>query len=235
MGMGDENRATGCILIPAFNEAGAIATVVAAAQAYLPAVVVIDDGSADDTVIRARAAGAHVIEQAENAGKGAALERGFQYAREQGFDFVITMDADGQHDAADLPNFIEAYAAGAAPVIIGNRMAHPDTMPLVRRLTNRFMSWLLSRKMRQWVPDTQNGYRLYRTAVIPPPDPEHETRFAAESETLLELAVRGVKMSSVPTRVIYGDERSKINPVKDTLRFFRMLTEFHHRMQQTQG
>ena len=71
--------------------------------------------------------------------------------------------------------------------------------------------------------------------MIPPPDPEHETRFAAESETLLELAVRGVKMSSVPTRVIYGDERSKINPVKDTLRFFRMLTEFHHRMQQTQG
>ena len=97
------------------------------------------------------------------------------------------------------------------------------------------MSWLLSLKMRQSVPDTQNGYRLYRTDVIPPPDPEHETRFAAESETLLELAVRGVQMSSVPTRVIYGTELSKINPVKDTLRFFRMLGEFDRRMKQTKG
>ena len=233
--MTEERKGAGCILIPAYNEAAAIAAVVKAAANYLPDVVVIDDGSADDTVANARAAGAHVIQHAVNAGKGAALESGFQYAREQDFEYVITMDADGQHDAADLRNFIDAYAAGDAPVIIGNRMAHPDTMPLVRRLTNRYMSWLLSLKMRQSVPDTQNGYRLYRTDVIPPPDPEHETRFAAESETLLELAVRGVQMSSVPTRVIYGTELSKINPVKDTLRFFRMLGEFDRRMKQTKG
>ena len=213
------------MLIPGYNEAERIGPVVRSVSAYCPNVVVVDDGSSDETAEVARAAGATVLVQPHNMGKGKALERGFEYAREKGFEFVITMDGDGQHAAEDIPGFIEAYAAGEFPVIIGNRMANPETMPLVRRLTNRFMSRLLSRKMGQAVPDTQNGFRLYKTDVIPALRVD-AGGFAAESEVLLELAARNVKIGSVPIQVIYRDEKSKINPVRDTWRFFRMLRQW---------
>ena len=211
----------GCMLIPAYKEGERIAEVVRDVLKVCPNVVVVDDGSPDDTAEVAEKAGATVLVQEVNRGKGAALNRGFEYAREKGYEFVVTLDGDGQHAADDIPAFIDAYAQGT-PVIIGNRMSDTSTMPLIRRLTNRFMSWLISRKMGQRVPDTQNGFRLYKTDVIP----EMQTgsqRFAAESEILLELAANGVRMGAVPIKVIYRDEKSKINPVKDTWRFFKML------------
>ncbi len=214
----------GCVLIPAYNEGSRIARVISEVMPFCPNVVVVDDGSEDDTAKVAEMAGAVVLVQPENQGKGAALHRGFHYAREKGFDFVITMDGDGQHAPEDIPSFIEAYSDGM-PVIVGNRMARPDSMPLVRRITNRFMSWLLSRKMGQTVPDTQNGFRLYKTDVIPELRVD-ANRFAAESEMLLELSARKVRIGSVPIKVIYRDEKSKINPIKDTWRFFRMLRQW---------
>ena len=220
MSMKSDNA--GCILIPAFNEASRVGTVIKDVKKFCTNVVVVDDGSADDTAAAARAAGADVLVQPHNMGKGAALERGFAYAREKGFEYVITMDADGQHAADDIPGFIKAYRESGAPVIIGNRMADTGSMPLIRRWTNRFMSWLLSRKMGQRVPDTQNGFRLYRTDVIPHMRVGTQG-FAAESEILLELAAGGVRIGAVPIKVIYRDEKSKINPFKDTWRFFSML------------
>ncbi len=219
----------GAVLIPGYNEGRRIGAVVRAVLAYCPTVIVVDDGSADDTAAQAEAAGATVLRHAVNRGKGAALNTGFDYVRQRGFEYVVTMDADGQHAAEDLPGFVERYRAGDAGVLIGNRMADPRTMPLVRRLTNRFMSWMLSRRMGQWVPDTQNGYRLYRTDLIPDMS-GCSARFAAESEILLELAIRRVTIGAAPTRIIYGDEKSKIHPFKDTLRFFRMLRVFDRRM-----
>jgi len=220
--MNEELAGKGCVLVPAYNEGERIAAVVKDVLKVCPNVVVVDDGSPDNTADAARDAGATaVLVQNPNQGKGAALNRGFEHAREMGYEFVVTVDGDGQHAADDIPAFIDAYGAGV-PVIIGNRMSDTATMPFIRRLTNRFMSWLISRKMGQRVPDTQNGFRLYKTSVIP----EMQTgsqRFAAESEILLELAANGVKMGAVPIQVIYRDEKSKINPVKDTWRFFKML------------
>ena len=210
------------ILLPAYREAGRIGGVVRSVAALCPNVLVVDDGSDDSTGEEAREAGAVVLRQEPNQGKGAALNRGFAYAREHGYDAVITMDADGQHSPDDLPRFIDAFDRGDAPVIIGNRMDEVEAMPFVRRMTNRFMSWLLSRKMGVHVPDTQNGYRLYATGVLDDVQVA-DPRFAAESEILLELAGRGVRMASVPVSTIYGDEKSKIHPFKDTVRFFRML------------
>ncbi len=218
----------GCALIPAYNEGQRVAPVIRAVAAVCPHVIVVDDGSPDDTADVARAAGATVLVHEVNKGKGAALNTGFTHAREQGYEFVVTLDADGQHAADDIPGFIEAYAETGVPVIIGNRMADTATMPLIRRWTNQFMSWLLSRKMGQRVPDTQNGFRLYRTDIIPEL-PTGSQRFAAESEILLELAARGVKMGAVPIKVIYGDEKSKIHPIRDTVRFFDMLKEYDRR------
>ncbi len=215
----------GFVLIPAYQEGGRIGAVVREVLPFCARVVVVDDGSADATAADARAAGATVLVHERNQGKGAALQTGFDYAREQGAAFVLTMDGDGQHAPADIPAFLEAFARGDAPVLVGNRMKAPQAMPFVRRMTNRFMSWLLSRKMGQCVPDTQNGFRLYRTAVLPDMS-GRDARFAAESEILLILARRGVRIGSVPVQIIYGDERSKIRPVRDTLRFIRMLRAF---------
>jgi len=211
-----------CVIIPAYFEEKRVGEVIKGVHQHCPDVLVVDDGSTDRTSEVARAAGAAVIRLEVNQGKGAALNAGFSYARANHFDAVVTMDADGQHDPADLPAFLDAYQREKIPVLIGNRMAQCGGMPLVRRMTNRFMSWLLSREMGQRVPDSQSGYRLYQCAVLPSV-PVDAPRYAAESEILLDLAWRGVRMGAVPIRVIYRDEKSKIRPVRDSIRFFSML------------
>lgn len=215
-----------CVIVPGYNEAAHIRDVVTRIRRHVPDVVVVDDGSKDATSAEAREAGAAVVRHEVNRGKGVALSTGFAHARERGFDYVITMDADGQHAADDIPKFVEAYVRTGIPVLVGNRMSETGGMPFVRRCTNQFMSWLLSREMKQYVPDTQCGYRLYRSDVIPFVSAKSE-RFAAESETLLHVAERGIRIAAVPIATIYEDGRaSRINPVKDTLRFFGMLRKY---------
>jgi glycosyltransferase involved in cell wall biosynthesis len=211
-----------CVIVPGYREQCRIGKVVEGVRRYCRNVVVVDDGSPDDTAKEAEAAGAVVVKHATNLGKGVALNTGFKYARENGYEFLITMDGDGQHDPADIPGFVETYTKTGTPVLIGNRMDDPHTMPLVRRLTNQFMSWLLSRQMGQRVPDTQSGYRLFKCDVLADISVQSE-RFAAESEILLALSERGVKIGAVPIKIIYRDEKSKINPVRDTMRFIKML------------
>lgn len=143
------------------------------------------------------------------------------------------MDGDGQHAPADIPTFVASYERTRCPVILGNRMDSPDGMPLVRRLTNRFMSWTLSRRMGQRVPDTQCGFRLYRCEGFPVVSAESR-RFDYDSEVLLLYADAGVRIGAVPVSVIYGEEKSKISPVKDTLRFMRMLRR-HARARRARG
>jgi len=222
--MAEIKESSFCVVVPAYREAGRIGVVVRGILPHCPRVIVVDDGSGDATAEEARRAGAEVLVHELNRGKGAALETAFSHAMAQGFEFLITMDADGQHAAEDIPAFLDAYRQQNVPVIIGNRMADPRSMPLIRKLTNRFMSWLLSREMGQRVPDTQNGYRLYRCDVLDSVQVS-SARFAAESEILLELAARGVHMGSVPIQVIYRDEKSKISPLRDAIRFLRMLRE----------
>lgn len=211
-----------CVIIPAFEEAAAIGGVIRAVRAQGMDVIVVDDGSTDATAAEAEKATARVLRHAVNRGKGAALETGFRLARAQGYTAVITMDADGQHAPEDIPSFLQAHARTGRPVILGNRMTQASNMPWLRRWTNRFMSWLLGRLLGQDVPDTQCGFRFYCCAILPD-QPLTAIRFAAESEILLDLARRKIPISSVPIRTIYAHERSKINPVTDSLRFIGML------------
>ena len=120
-------------MIPAYQEGPRIAAVVEAAGRYLP-VIVVDDGSTDDTAAAAEAAGATVIRQVPNAGKGAALRAGFAHAREAGADAVVTLDADGQHDPAEIPAFLDAYRRSGAQLVVGRRDF--GAMPVVRRASN---------------------------------------------------------------------------------------------------
>lgn len=221
----DRSQNKFCVIIPAFHEESRIGAVVRAVREQGLDVVVIDDGSADRTAAEAAAAGANVVVHPQNMGKGVALNTGFTYARENGYGAVITMDADGQHAPAEAAKFIEAYVRTGIPVLIGNRMADAESMPRIRRWTNRFMSWLLSRVMGQYVPDTQCGYRLYRCDVLPFVSARSE-RFAAESEMLLHVATRGIRLGSVRISTIYGDEKSKINPLTDTVRFVSMILRY---------
>lgn len=221
-----------CVIIPAYMEEKHIKDVVQRVREYLSTVVVIDDGSTDQTASEAAEGGAVVLRHESNLGKGAALNTGFMYAGEHNFDYLITLDADGQHNPSDIPVFMEAYLRTGIPVLIGNRMTATGNMPLIRKYTNRFMSWLLSRQMGQYVPDTQCGYRLYSCAEIPFIVPEAKG-FAADSEILLQVAARGIRIDSVPIASIYGAEKSKINPISDTIRFATMLCRYRYRSRQT--
>ena len=214
-----------CAVLPAHNEAAHIDAVVRGVRRQGFEAVVVDDGSTDDTARVAREAGAVVLRQSPNQGKGAALTRGFSHAMERGYDGVVTMDADGQHDPASMNEFVDAYRRTGIPVLVGNRMSRPGPMPWHRRLTNRFMSWMICRHMRQFLPDTQNGFRLYHASVLPLLRTE-SGGFAAESEVLLRLDEHAIRMDWVPVQAIYGTEESSIRPVRDTLRFLRMMLRF---------
>lgn len=216
-----QNKSGWCAIIPAYFEEQHIADVVRGVLAQGLCAIVIDDGSTDATAKRAEDAGATVLRHSINQGKGAALQTGLTYAVSQGVAWVVTMDADGQHDPADLPAFFAAATEDIA-ALVGNRMSNTADMPFVRRATNRFMSWLLSRVIGQLVPDTQCGFRAYRADVIPYLFTK-TARYEAESEALIRLSRAGYRIGSVPIRTIYRDSRSKIDPVTDTVRFFCML------------
>lgn len=207
-----------CVLIPVLNEAQAIGAVVSALRVKNLDVVVVDDGSSDDSGAIARRNGATVIRHEIKNGKGQSLRDGFRYVLEHGYDGVITMDGDGQHDAADIGQFLRLAAKERPGIIVGNRMANPRGMPCVRYLTNRFMSFLISSACGQRIPDTQCGYRYIDPRILREV-PLACDGFEIETEMLMKSSKRGFRVDSVPVTTIYRDEESKINPWKDTLRF----------------
>ena len=209
-------------VIPCFNEASAVAVVVRAVRTILPSVIVVDDGSTDSTSEHAAAAGAEVIRVAVNRGKGAALRQGLERARAEGFTWALCLDGDGQHAAADIPQFLECASNTGAPLVVGNRMDAPEDMPWLRRLVNRWMSRRLSSLAGLDLPDTQCGFRLVRLdhwAAIE----LRADRFEVESEWLLAFAAAGRRIEFVPVQVIYRDERSKIQPLRDAWRWLRWV------------
>jgi glycosyltransferase involved in cell wall biosynthesis len=211
-----------CILIPAHNEAQAIGPLVESLKKLSLEVVVVDDGSGDGTGDIARGKGAQVITINPRGGKGNALQKGFAYIVDKGYDALIMMDGDGQHAVEDVPKFIEKYRMTNASVINGNRMGDHKDMPLIRRLTNWFMSWLISLVCGQSIADSQCGFRLVSCEVLRNIKLT-STNFEIESEILIKASRKGYRVDSVPVKTIYQDEQSKIHPVKDTIRFIRYL------------
>lgn len=214
-----------CVIIPAYQAAATIGSLVAEVREYISDVVVVDDGSRDATAQHAQQAGAVLLRHGTNMGKGAALQTGFEWALRAGKRLAITMDADGQHRPADIPKFLSAYRRTGIPVLLGNRTAHRENMPFSRRSSNAVMSWLLNRMMHRYVPDTQCGFRLFRGDVLPFLNADSQ-RFAAESEVLLHLADRGFRMDSVRVNVQEAAQRSTIRPLRDTLQFLGMLRRY---------
>ncbi len=188
-------------------------------------VVVINDGSTDGTSAAAEAAGAHVLEHEVNLGKGAALKTGFEYAIAKGYDAVVTMDGDGQHDPSAIPDFLNALDKCDADIIVGTRMHAVGEMPKLRIWTNRTTSRIVSLITRQNIPDSQSGYRLIKVRVLRDIVKSFvTTRYDTESELLIRAARRGYTTAAVAITSIYTGAVSHINPIVDTLRFVRLVS-----------
>lgn len=212
------------VILPAYNAAAHLAAVIADIRQVDPArrILVVDDGSVDGTGDVARAAGVEVAVHAPNRGKGAALATGFGWALAAGLEWVYTMDADGQHPPAEMAVLWAEAQRGGWDVVVGNRLDDAPNMPWVRKRTNEFTSWVVSRMAGTRIPDSQNGYRLFRVACLRGLT-LRTTRYDTESEVLVRLARRGCRIGAAPVSTIYGTEKSSIRPLVDTYRFFRLV------------
>jgi glycosyltransferase involved in cell wall biosynthesis len=214
------------IVIPSYNEARTIGSIVRNIVEMGMSVLVVDDGSTDATERIALDAGAMVIRHKRNLGKGNSVRQGIDYVSgKTKFEWIILMDGDGQHHTEDIMALMEGARDGETDMVTGNRMQYTENMPLVRYLTNRFTSFVVSSMCRQSIPDTQCGFRLVRTNAIARLDLE-SSRYDIESEMLIKAAHCGFTIKSVPVQTIYGEERSKIRPIRDTLRFFYLVLRY---------
>jgi glycosyltransferase involved in cell wall biosynthesis len=209
-------------LIPGFQEGPRIAAVAAGAARHLP-VIVIDDGSTDDTAAQAEAAGATVIRQVPNQGKGAALRAGFRHALDLGADAVVTLDADGQHDPDEIPAFLGAYECDRPELVIGRRDF--SQMPAARRLSNTMGGWVFSAAVGRGVPDNQSGYRLIGRRLMRTLLDSDEPGFAFEVEMIARCIALGLPIAWVPIRTIYAGEPSHVRPLSHFRQFVRMSLE----------
>jgi len=207
-----------CALIPAYNLAHTISRVVQETLRFLRHVLVIDDGSRDETARLALASGAGVLRFRRNEGKGWALRCGFRELLREPWEGVITLDGDLQHDPAEIPKLIEACDATGAQIVVGSRMAATEEMPLVRYWTNRIGVYCISWAARQPLADTQSGFRLYRRETLEALA-LRTRRYDTETEILIRAGLQGMKIASVPIRTIYHSDAESISsfrPFTDT-------------------
>jgi glycosyltransferase involved in cell wall biosynthesis len=210
-------------LVPGYQEGPRIAAVVVRARAQLP-VLVVDDGSTDDTAAQAAAAGARVIRQRPNQGKGAALRAGFRVALAEGWEAVVTLDADGQHDPDEIGRFVAAFAAPGATgprpeLIIGRRDF--SRMPPVRRLSNALGSAALSWSVGRPIADNQSGYRLLGRRLMAAMLDSAETGFELEVEMIAVCLRSGWTLGWVPISTIYAGAPSHVKPLAHLRHFVR--------------
>jgi glycosyltransferase involved in cell wall biosynthesis len=212
------------VLIPSYNEARTIGDLVRRLRERDLTVYVVDDGSSDDTASIAEREGAVVVRHKVNKGKGASMREGFRHIIKKGFDSVIVMDGDGQHQVEDIGNFLEKMETTKADIVVGNRMSDTSSMPLLRVYTNRFMSALISGMSGQRVPDTQSGFRLIKSDVLKNINLE-SSNYEIESEMIIKAARAGFRIESAPMKTIYRNEKSRINPVIDAIRFMAFVVK----------
>jgi glycosyltransferase involved in cell wall biosynthesis len=207
------------VIIPALNAERTLSRVVVDARAQLEPVLVIDDGSTDATGEVGRAAGATVIRHPVNCGKGGALKTGFQWALENGFDGVITLDADGQHLASEIPKFLRERERGGADLIIGGRSHLFEQMLPRRRMANRFSAACIAFVSGVKITDSQSGFRFYSANLLRKLKLRTDG-FDMESEVIVRAGRRRFGIVTIPIELgfVDGIATSHYKPLKDTLR-----------------
>lgn len=211
-----------CVLIPSYNEARTIGGIVSGLRQMGLAAYVVDDGSTDETAGLAEKAGAIVFRHARNKGKGASLVEGFGRIVKEGYDRVAVMDGDGQHSLDDIQVLMKRMDETGADIVIGSRMGETSEMPFIRICVNRFMSDVLSRIIGQSIPDSQSGLRLIKKKVLETVHLE-TANYETESELLIKAGRAGFRIESAPIKTIYQGQKSRINPIVDTIRFIKLL------------
>jgi glycosyltransferase involved in cell wall biosynthesis len=197
----------GLAIIPAFNEADHVGKVIAETRAQGLDVLVIDDGSTDDTAAVAQAAGATVVRNTRNMGLGPTIRRGYQEALKTDADVIVQLDADGQYDPAEIPKLIQPIESGAADMVLGSRLENLQyKMPFMKRLGNRAFSFVLRRLAHEDVQDGQTGFRAMRRQVLEKCLPINE--FSYTQEMIIRAAKEGFVIQSVPVHFYkrYDDE-----------------------------
>lgn len=218
-----ENKSI-CVLIPAFNAGRTITTVIHKVRnlAFETKILVIDDGSSDNTRQSAQRAGVTVISHSKNSGKGAALRTGLDHCQKN-FDIVVTVDADDQHEVSRIPDLVRSLEQEQVAIVIGTRSVRFKFMPWPRVLSNFLSSLIVSCCCGQKIIDSQSGFRAIDTRVL------HRLRlnthhFETETEMLLQAAQHGFKIGSSPVPTVYFDQGStSIRPLTDMIRFIILI------------
>ncbi|HXJ36876.1 MAG TPA: glycosyltransferase family 2 protein [Candidatus Eisenbacteria bacterium] len=212
-------------LVPAYQASATIAAVVRGTAARVSPVVVVDDGSTDATGEVARAAGATVLRQEPNAGKGAALARGFRHLVEGGFTHALTLDADGQHLPEEIPLLVDAARAEPDAIVVGVRRKEGHEIRPLARFGNVVADSLMRLLAGQELPDTQSGFRVYPLGATLALGASG-TRYDFETEVLFRAARRRMTLVGVPVRVHYppiAERVSHFRPLVDTLRIIHTI------------
>ncbi|MBM3205474.1 glycosyltransferase family 2 protein [Candidatus Shapirobacteria bacterium] len=216
------------LLIPAFNEEKYITQVIKNCASYRLPMVVINDGSLDQTaqvvgkLIKRGKYPLILLHHNQNKGKGAALNTGFKYAMSKNYQGVITLDADAQHDAKEIKKFLQMIKQEKPDLIIGSRFDNTHNMPFLRLATNYFTSWIISKLAGQRVEDVQSGFRYISSKIIK--NIELKTKnFETEPELILKACWLNYKVKNLPITTIYHpDFVSEVNKLTDTFKFFRL-------------
>jgi len=219
-------RSQTAAVIPAYQDEKHIGDIVRRTCDQLSGVLVIDDGSNDQTGQCARDAGAEVVVHDQNRGKGDAIKTGLAHWLSRECKWVILLDSDGQHLPEEIDRFLAVAAHTTQPTfLIGNRMNNLTGMPFIRRVANRYMSRQISRVCKQEIPDTQCGFRMLDHQLIPQLLGGGD-RFDYDTEVLIIASRKGYRIESVPITTVYTDQVSKIRPLRDALRFLKLMWRY---------
>ena len=216
-------------LLPAYNEAAHLGQVLEAGKQHISGILVVDDGSKDDTAQIARNAGVELLPRGYNCGKGQSLRDGYRWALDHGYTAVIMLDSDGQHDPACIPSFIEKYRATQAHLIIGAR--NYGEIPLRRRIPNMIGKALFSTAVGQNIPDNPSGYRLLDRILMERMLTSSETGYQFEVEMIARCIAENWPIEWVPIPTIYADEKSKQNPLDQIIGFPKMCLKARRMVQ----
>ncbi len=201
-----------CTIVPSYNAGTTLHQLLETLIPISPCVVVVDDGSEDDTASIAKdfdPFGVVLLQHERNRGKGAALRTGFYWAIEQGFEVVVTLDSDLQHSPDDLPRILEAFERDCLDMLVGSRLHNNKEMPKLRRFGNCFSSWIATSFCHQPIHDSQCGYRIYRLGSCEPVLMSLTLdRFDGETEVIIRATLERLRIGFTPIAVIYPNGAS---------------------------
>ena len=221
--MYDSKTSRICVVMPTYNNDGTLRDVVERVMQFCNDVIVVNDGCTDTSadILASFGDKITVVANGKNCGKGYALKKGLEKARELGFVFAITIDSDGQHYPEDIPLFIKALEQNPDALIIGSRNLNEENMPGKNTFANKFSNFWFKIQTGVKLPDTQTGYRLYPMKNLPNLN-LLTSRYEAELELLVGAAWRGVDLIPIKINVFYPKAEERVTHFRPFWDFFRI-------------